>query len=291
MFEKFIIYLTEKKILFKNKKERIFEKLDDASWVLYEKKSDIKSFYNRNLKNIVDKISGYFEDLYDDFFESNEVLYDLVWYCSDGRFFGYIMSVIISFVLLLLIDVIVLLGMPRILLLLSLIPVSLIPIDIITTSIIFISKRFKRLYNRKLNKMKKEYGVISDRDLVEVYRKKNINEETKIVKKEEAKTFKKESTSSEKSTSQKEYMSDSDFIEKLFSFVNNSKYIDPKYREAYLMEVENVINKYSESRKGKTDKDLKTSIEFLQGEYNRYLNNTQNDRENSRSYPVRIMKK
>ena len=54
---------------------------------------------------------------------------------------------------------------------------------------------------------------------------------------------------------------------------------------------ENVINKYSESRKGKTDKDLKTSIEFLQGEYNRYLNNTQNDRENSRSYPVRIMKK
>ena len=180
-------------------------------------------------------------------------------------------------------------GLPQNILLLSLLPVSIIPIDIITTTVLFIYNRFKRAYNNSFKRMKKEYYVRNDKDLVELYKKQKEKPKEKEVKQTEVK---KEEAKSEKSIPHEEYMSDSDFIERLFGFVDNSKYIDSKYRESYLIEVESVINSYSESKKRKTDRDLKANIDFLQGEYDRYLRNTQTEQTtNTRSYPVRTMKK
>ena len=61
------------------------------------------------------------------------------------------------------------------LLVLSLLPVSIIPIDIITTTVLFIYNRFKRAYNNSLKRMKKEYNVRNDKDLVELYKKQQEN--------------------------------------------------------------------------------------------------------------------
>ena len=190
-------------------------------------------------------------------------------------------------------------GLPQNILLLSLLPVSIIPIDIITTTVLFIYNRFKRAYNNSLKRMKKEYNVRNDKDLVELYKKQKEKPKEKEVKQTEVKQtevkqeeVKQEEVKPKKSIPHEEYMSDSDFIERLFGFVDNSKYIDSKYRESYFIEVESVINSYSESKKRKTDRDLKANIDFLQGEYDRYLRNTQTEQTtNTRSYPVRTMKK
>ncbi len=291
MLDKIIIYLTEKKLQLKKFKEDISDKWYDVTYSADLVKGEVNQKYNKYLKSKVDSVKEYFLNIFKDLDSARAPLYDLIWYRSENRFFGYIMAVIIFLVALIVTGVLNMAGLPQNILLLPLLPISIIPIDIITTTVLFIYNRFKRAYNNSLKRMKKEYNVRNDKDLVELYKKQQEKEKTK--EKEVKQTeVKKEEVKSEKSIPHEEYMSDSDFIERLFGFVDNSKYIDPKYREAYLIEVESVINRYSESKKRKTDRDLKANIDFLQGEYDRYLRNTQTEQTtNTRSYPVRIIKK
>lgn len=306
MLDKIIIYLTEKKLQLKKFKEEVSDKWYDVTYSADLVKGEVNQKYNKYLKSKVDSVKEYFSNIFKDLDSASTPLYNLIWYRSGNRFFGYIMAVIIFLVALIVKDFLNMVGLPQDILLLSLLPVSMIPIDIITTTVLFIYNRFKRAYNNSLKRMKKEYNVRNDKDLVELYKKQKEKEKIKEkevkqteVKQEEVKQtevkqteVKKEEVKSEKSIPHEEYMSDSDFIERLFGFVDNSKYIDPKYREAYLIEVESVINRYSESKKRKTDRDLKANIDFLQGEYDRYLRNTQTEQTtNTRSYPARIIKK
>lgn len=296
MLDKIIIYLTEKKLQLKNFKEDISDKWYDVTYSADLVKGEVNQKYNKYLKSKVDSVKEYFLNIFKDLDSASTPLYNLIWYRSENRFFGYIMAVIIFLVALIVTGFLNMAGLPQHILLLSLLPVSIIPIDIITTTVLFIYNRFKRAYNNSLKRMKKEYNVRNDKDLVELYKKQQEKEKTKEkeVKQTEAKQteVKKEEVKPEKSIPHEEYMSDSAFIERLFGFVDNSKYIDPKYREAYLIEVESVINRYSESKKRKTNRDLKANIDFLQGEYDRYLRNTQTEQTtNTRSYPVRIIKK
>lgn len=296
MLDKIIIYLTEKKLQLKKFKEEVSDKWYDVTYSADLVKGEVNQKYNKYLKSKVDSVKEYFLNIFKDLDSASTPLYDLIWYRSENRFFGYIMAVIIFLVTLIVTGFLNMAGLPQNILLLSLLPVSIIPIDIITTTVLFIYNRFKRAYNNSLKRMKKEYNVRNDKDLVELYKKQQEKEKTKEkeVKQTEVKQteLKKEEVKPKKSIPHEEYMSDSDFIERLFGFVDNSKYIEPKYRKAYLTEVEGVINRYSESRKRKTDRDLKANIDFLQGEYDRYLRNTQTEQTtNTRSYPVRIIKK
>ena len=291
MLDKIIIYLTEKKLQLKKFKEEVSDKWYDVTYSADLVKGEVNQKYNKYLKSKVDSVKEYFSNIFKDLDSASTPLYNLIWYRSENRIFGYIMAVILFLVALIVTGFLNMAGLPENILLLSLLPVSIIPIDIITTTVLFIYNRFKRAYNNSLKRMKKEYNVRNDKDLVELYKKQQEKEKTK--EKEVKQTeVKKEEAKSEKSIPHEEYMSDSDFIERLFGFVDNSKYIDSKYRESYFIEVESVINSYSESKKRKTDRDLKANIDFLQGEYDRYLRNTQTEQTtNTRSYPVRTMKK
>lgn len=285
MLDKIIIYLTEKKLQLKKFKEEVSDKWYDVTYSADLVKGEVNQKYNKYLKSKVDSVKEYFINIFKDLDSASTPLYNLIWYRSENRFFGYIMALETLIVT----GFLKMAGLPQNILLLSLLPVSIIPIDIITTTVLFIYNRFKRAYNNSLKRMKKEYNVRNDKDLVELYKKQKEKPKEKEVKQTEVK---KEEAKSEKSIPHEEYMSDSDFIERLFGFVDNSKYIDSKYRESYLIEVESVINSYSESKKRKTDRDLKANIDFLQGEYDRYLRNTQTEQTtNTRSYPVRTMKK
>ena len=284
MLDKIIIYLT-KKLQLKKFKEDISDKWYDVTYSADLVKGEVNQKYNKYLKSKVDSVKEYFSNIFKDLDSASTPLYNLIWYRSENRIFGYIMALETLIVT----GFLKMAGLPQNILLLSLLPVSIIPIDIITTTVLFIYNRFKRAYNNSLKRMKKEYNVRNDKDLVELYKKQKEKPKEKEVKQTEVK---KEEAKSEKSIPHEEYMSDSDFIERLFGFVDNSKYIDSKYRESYLIEVESVINSYSESKKRKTDRDLKANIDFLQGEYDRYLRNTQTEQTtNTRSYPVRTMKK
>ena len=285
MLDKIIIYLTEKKLQLKKFKEEVSDKWYDVTYSADLVKGEVNQKYNKYLKSKVDSVKEYFSNIFKDLDSASTPLYNLIWYRSENRIFGYIMALETLIVT----GFLKMAGLPQNILLLSLLPVSIIPIDIITTTVLFIYNRFKRAYNNSLKRMKKEYNVRNDKDLVELYKKQKEKPKEKEVKQTEVK---KEEAKSEKSIPHEEYMSDSDFIERLFGFVDNSKYIDSKYRESYLIEVESVINSYSESKKRKTDRDLKANIDFLQGEYDRYLRNTQTEQTtNTRSYPVRTMKK
>ena len=296
MFDKLIIYLTEKKLSMENKKEELGNVIDDASWFFYEKKSDIKGFYNKNIKNTIDKINDYFENLYDDFYNAKEILYNFIWHRSDGRILGYIMSVIITLVLLLLTDIMVMIaGIPPVTLLLSLIPVSLIPIDIITTIIIFISKRFNRLYNNKLNKMKKEYGVKNTKELVEKYKAQKSQEQVKKhtiqkeIKIQDQKEVKKEI-----SISKNAELTDSTFLEQMLGYVSYSRYVREEDRKNFLDEINNILNKYAQLKKDnqniQVNRYLRNDVEHLQNEYNRYISNQEKKNNNEDGYSMGLRK-
>ena len=296
MFDKLIIYLTEKKLSIENKKEELGNVMDDASWFFYEKKSDIKGFYNKNIKNTIDKIIDYFEKLYDDFYNAQEILYNFIWYRSDGRILGYIMSVIITLVLLLLTDIMVMIaGIPPVTLLLSLIPVSLIPIDIITTIIIFISKRFNRLYNNKLNKMKKEYGVKNTKELVEKYKAQKSQEQVKKhtiqkeIKIQDQKEVKKEI-----SISKNAELTDSTFLEQMLGYVSYSRYVREEDRKNFLDEINNILNKYAQLKKDnqniQVNRYLRNDVEHLQNEYSRYISNQEKKNNNEDGYSMGLRK-
>ena len=296
MFDKLIIYLTEKKLSMENKKEELGNVIDDASWFFYEKKSDIKGFYNKNIKNTIDKIIDYFEKLYDDFYNAQEILYNFIWYRSDGRILGYIMSVIITLVLLLLTDIMVMIaGIPPVTLLLSLIPVSLIPIDIITTIIIFISKRFNRLYNNKLNKMKKEYGVKNTKELVEKYKAQKSQEQVKKhtiqkeIKIQDQKEVKKEI-----SISKNAELTDSTFLEQMLGYVSYSRYVREEDRKNFLDEINNILNKYAQLKKDnqniQVNRYLRNDVEHLQNEYSRYISNQEKKNNNEDGYSMGLRK-
>lgn len=296
MFDKLIIYLTEKKLSIENKKEELGNVMDDASWFFYEKKSDIKGFYNKNIKNTIDKIINYFDNLYDDFYNAQEILYNFIWHRSDGRILGYIMSVIITLILLLLTDIMVMIaGIPPVTLLFSLIPVSLIPIDIITTIIIFISKRFNRLYNNKLNKMKKEYGVKNTKELVEKYKAQKSQEQVKkhTVQKE-IKIQDQKEVKKEISISKNAELTDSTFLEQMLGYVSYSRYVREEDRKNFLDEINNILNKYAQLKKDnqniQVNRYLRNDVEHLQNEYSRYISNQEKKNNNEDGYSMGLRK-
>ena len=293
MFDKFIIYLTEKKLALESKKENLNDKLDDVSYSFFIFKDEMKKIYNKHLRNKVDKITTYFNNVGKDLDDATTPLYNLIWYRSDGRVLGYIMSVIISIVLLILFGVLNMAGLPQTILLLSLIPVSLIPIDIITTTIIYISNRLKRIYNKSLNRMKKEYGVINNKDLIKAYKEKHEKKEQKVESKETTKT--KNETNKEERIHNKQQLTDSKFLEKMFIFLNYTKYIKEEDRKMFLDEINYILSKYTHLKNNNYGREvngyLRSDVEHLQNEYNRYLNNQSQESKERKGYQMQLRKK
>lgn len=290
MFDKLIIYLTEKKLTFDNKKEQLNEKLYDISYSIYIFEDEIKKVYNKYLKNKVDKIKTYFKNLSIDLDEALTPLYNLIWYRSEGRIFGYIMSVIISFVFFLLLGVLTMIGLPIPTILISLIPVSLIPIDIITTTVLFTSKRIKRIYNKSLNRMKKEYGVRNNKDLVEAYKTKHKKQENQVKKEQKKDCKQKEKTIQ----ITKQQLTDSDFLEQMLGYVSYSRYVREEDRKNFLDEINNILNKYAQLKRDNQSKQvngyLRSDVEHLQNEYSRYVQNQERKNNSEAGYPMRFRK-
>ena len=146
MLDKIIIYLTEKKLQLKKFKEEVSDKWYDVTYSADLVKGEVYQKYNKYLKSKVDSVKEYFSNIFKDLDSASTPLYNLIWYRSENRFFGYIMAVILFLVSLIVTGVLNMAGLPQNILLLSLLPVSTIPIDIITTTVLFIYNRFKRVY-------------------------------------------------------------------------------------------------------------------------------------------------
>lgn len=277
--EDLIVFITEIKLYLKNKKESFIEKWYDFEYNVHLVNCSIKDLYNKHCKKKVDSVRAYFKNLFNDLKDSFGLLYNIIWHRTENRALGYILSFLLSAISYIVLGGLTMFGLPMPFILLSLIPISLIPIDIVVTFFTFVYKRINRVYNNYLKKIKKEYGVRSDRELVEVYNaKKAITEENKqekkiSIKKEEQK---KKSIIDTKDVSNKQELSDSDFLERMFGYVSYSKYISEEDREKFLDEINIILNKYAQLKKtnsGPVNDYLKRDIEHLQNEYDRYIYN------------------
>ena len=205
------------------------------------------------------------------------------------------MAVIIFLVALIVTGVLNMAGLPQSILLLSLLPVSVIPIDIITTTVLFIYNRFKRAYNNSLKRMKKEYNVRNDKDLVEAYKAKKEASEAKqqVMNQRKAETKKVVRVKNGQSVQNNHMLTDSEFLEKMFGYVSCSKYVSEENREKFLDEINAVLNKYAKLKKitpGDVNGYLRSDVEHLQSEYSRYISNQEKKNNNEDGYSMELRK-
>lgn len=294
--ERFVIFLIEIKLYLAEKKDDLLFKWDNIVFFFIAIKDEIKRIYNKYCKNTVDKVIKYLDNFFFDLDESLTFLYNCIWYSSNGRFPGYIICALLSFVFMLLLGALVMAGLPEPLLLGCLVPISLVPIDIAVTMSLFIYKRFKRAYNGTIKRMKKEYGVRSSRELVEAYKAKKSLEDTleQEKKKNIVKPEIKKTTIIEKNVTRDEQkISDSEFLEEMFGYVSLSKYVTEENREKFLNEINNVLSKYAQlKRKNSGDVNcyLRSDVEHLQSEYNRYVCNQERNNTNEDGYSMILRK-
>lgn len=276
--EGFIVFITEIKLYLKNKKESFIEKWYDFEYDVHLVNCSIKDLYNKHCKKKVDSVKVYFKNFFNDLDDSFGLLYNIIWYRTETRIFGYILSFLISAVSYIILGVLTMFGLPMPFILLSLIPISLIPIDIVVTFFTFVYKRIDRFYNKSLKKIKKEYGVRSDRELVEAYKMKKEATEAKqqVMNQRKTETKKVVRVKNDQSVQNDHMLTDSEFLEKMFGYVSCSKYVSEENREKFLDEINTVLNKYVKLKKttpGDVNGYLRSDVEHLQSEYSRYVSN------------------
>ena len=295
MLDKIIIYLTEKKLQLKKFKEDVSDKWYDVTYSADLVKGEVYQKYNKYLKSKVDSVKEYFLNIFKDLDSASTPLYNLIWYRSENRIFGYIIAVILFLVSLLVTGFLNMAGLAQNILLLSLLPVSIIPIDIITTTVLFIYNRFKRAYNNSLKRMKKEYNVINDKDLVEAYKAKKEASEAKqqVMNQRKTETKKVVRVKNDQSVQNNNMLTDSEFLEKMFGYVSCSKYVSEENREKFLDEINAVLNKYAKLKKitpGDVNGYLRSDVEHLQSEYSRYISNQEKKNNNEDGYSMELRK-
>ena len=295
MLDKIIIYLTEKKLQLKKLKEEVSDKWYDVTYSADLVKGEVYQKYNKYLKSKVDSVKEYFLNIFKDLDSASTPLYNLIWYRSENRIFGYIIAVILFLVSLLVTGFLNMAGLAQNILLLSLLPVSIIPLDIITTTVLFIYNRFKRAYNNSLKRMKKEYNVINDKDLVEAYKAKKEASEAKqqVMNQRKTETKKVVRVKNDQSVQNNNMLTDSEFLEKMFGYVSCSKYVSEENREKFLDEINAVLNKYAKLKKitpGDVNGYLRSDVEHLQSEYSRYISNQEKKNNNEDGYSMELRK-
>lgn len=288
-----IIFITEAKLYLKNKKEDLLEKWDDVTFNIGLVGSSIKEMYNMYCKDKVDAVKTYFSNLYKDFDDSTDFLYDRIWYRTVNRVLGYILSAVFSLLLFLFLGIACMAGLPMPFFFLTFVPISLIPIDIVVTLSLFINNRFKRAYKNSVKRMKKEYGVYNDKDLVEAYKAKKEQLVTKKPKVTKTTTRKAEPKSVIDVETVPE-MTDSDFLQKMFGYVSCSKYVSENDREKFLDEINFILGKYSSLKKNnngiQVNGYLQSDVEHLQNEYRRYVSNQDKKTNNDDGYSMGLRK-
>lgn len=280
--DKLTIFLTEVKLALESKKEDFLYEWDNVVFFFASVEDEIKRIYNKYCKSKVEKTKLYFKNLFRDLDDSLSFLDECIWYQFDGRIAGYLSCVIMAFFLFVLLGIFNLLGLPAVTLLISFIPITLIPIDIIVTASLFISKRFKRMYNNSFNRMKKEYGVRNSRDLIDAYKAKKEKEEELKVEKKQARKVIRVKTKENVPNTNTSLLTDSDFLENMFAFVNATQNIPESDRKVFLDEINLILDKYSYYKKvqgGNVNGLLTQDFEHLQSEYNRYLSENQSEDE------------
>lgn len=291
----FIIFLTEAKLYLTEKKDELLDKWDNIVIIFSSIIDSCKSFYNKNCKNTVDKVIKYLDNLFFDLDASLTFLYNHIWYRISGRFAGYVICALLSFALMLLLGTFVMMGLPEPLLLGCLLPISLVPIDIVVTTSLFIHKRFKRAYNNSLKRMKKEYGVRNNKDLVEAYKAKKEATEAKqqVMKQRKADAKKIVRVKNEQSVQSNHTLTDGEFLEKMFGYVSCSKYVSEENREKFLDEINAVLDKYAKLKRitpGDVNGYLRSDIDHLQSEYSRYVYNQEKNNSNEDGYSMGLRK-
>lgn len=278
--DKLTIFLTEVKLALESKKEDFLYKWDNMVFFFASVDDEIKRIYNKYCKSKVEKTKLYFKNFFRDLDDSLSFLDEHIWDQFDGRIVGYLSCVLISFFLFVLLGIFYLLGLPAVALLLSFIPITIIPIDIIVTASLFVSKRFKRMYNKSLNRMKKEYGVRNSRDLIDAYKAEKEKEDELKVEKKQLRKVTRIKVRENVPASNTSVLTDSDFLENMFVFVNATQNIPESDRKAFLDEINLILDKYSYYKKvqgGNVNGLLTEDFEHLQSEYNRYLSKNQTE--------------
>ena len=291
----FIIFITEAKLYLAKKKDELLDKWDNMLIIFDSIKDSCRGFYNKKCKNTVDKVIKYLDNLFFDLDDSLSFLYDYIWDRCDGRFPGYVICALLSFALMLLLGSLVMAGLPEPLLLGCLLPISLVPIDIVVTTSLFIHKRFKRAYNNSLKRMKKEYGVRNNKDLVEAYKAKKQASEAKqqVMNQRKTETKKVVRVKNDQIVQNNHMLTDSEFLEKMFGYVSCSKYVSEENREKFLDEINAVLNKYAKLKRitpGDVNGDLRSDVEHLQSEYSRYISNQEKKNNNEDGYSMGLRK-